>query len=449
MKSVGMPYEWVRRTILGGSDRDTADGHRSFDASGDQMQFHLKLPKTSPTTRMGRDSLLSTLARLIASGDAASKADLARATGLSRSLIEPSVNTLIELGVVKRAGAKDSTGRGRPGEMLAMDPRSCLILVADCGFAHCTLAVLDLRQRLLASEQIEIPIGDDTDALLSYFADRLLGMVNELGLGDIPRRLVFGSPGFVDRVEGEVFPLARSRTSSWDGYPVATRMSELIGGPVQMEHDVALRAIGEAFTSPTTRGPLAYVKVSSGIGLAIVSASGELQLGADGFAGQISHVKVTDEEVTCACGNDGCLGAVASMMVIAESLDIDIAQAGWTESLLGLIQNQDARAIRAVKRSGEFVGQAVVDLIHFINPERVVIGGNLVRSSDHLLAGVRSIVYTRGLPFTTRSLIVSAPLLGGHSGIAGALGVALLSELSAQSFSDRLAGDNTAKPAAG
>jgi len=413
------------------------------------MQFHLKLPKGSPTPRMSRDSLLSTLARLIASGDANSKADLARATGLSRSLIEPSVNTLIELGVVKRTGAKDSHGRGRPGEMLDLDPSSRLILVADCGYAHCTLAILDLRQRLLASEQVEILVTDPADAVLSDLSDHLLRMIDELGLSDIPRRLVFGSPGFVDRSEGEVYPLARGRTSPWDGYPVTARMSELIGGPAQMEHDVALRAIGEAFTSPTTRGALAYIKVSSGIGLALVSASGELQLGADGYAGQISHVKVTDEAIECTCGNHGCLGAVASMMAIAESLGIDVTNPGWTESLLDMIKEQDPRAVRAVKRSGELVGQAVVDLIHFINPERVVIGGNLVRSSDHLLAGVRSIVYTRGLPFTTRSLEVGAPLLGGQSGIAGALGVALLSELSAESFSQRLGDAGTGTSVAG
>jgi len=402
------------------------------------MQFHLKLPGAVPSARMGRDALMSTLAQLIASGEAGSKADLARATGLSRTMVEPAVTSLVELGLVRPTGFRDSPGRGRPGDLLALSADYGLILVADCGYAHCTLAVFDLTQRLLASEEVEISITDDPETRLFDLASRLLAMVERLGMSDIPRRMILGSTGFVDRVKGEVFPPARSAASSWDGYPVVDFLAGVIDGPVHLEHDVALRALGEALTEPTSRGPLAYIKVSSGIGLAMVSPSGELQVGADGFAGQIAHVRVTDDLIACTCGNTGCLNAVASMLALADSFAIDTTSSTWYNELLALIKNQDPQAIRSVKRSGEYIGQAVVDLIHLINPERVIIGGNLAMNSDHLLAGIRSVVYNLGLPVSTRSLTVDAPLLGANSGIVGGLAVGMINELSAESIRRRI-----------
>jgi len=398
------------------------------------MQFQLRLPTSTITARPGRDALASTLAQLIVSGAAGSKADLARATGLSRTMIEPSVDRLLEMGVVRTIGKKGAGRRSRPGETLAIDPSLCLILVADCGFAHCTLAVFDVSQRLLASESLHLLISEEADERICRLAARLLAMVEELGLNALPRRMVFGSAGFVDRSGGRVIFPPHAASSSWDGYPLAERMSALIGGHVHLEHDVALRAIGEASVEPTARGSLAYVKVGSGIGLALVSASGSLEIGADGFAGQIAHVRVTDDPVQCSCGNTGCLGAVASMLAMAASLDINSAELGWSDALLGLIRAQDPRAVRAVKLSGEYIGQAIVDLINLVNPERVVLGGNLAGSSVHLLAAVRSVIYDRGLPVTTRSLTVSAPRLGAHSGIAGGLAVALAMELAPEAF---------------
>jgi predicted NBD/HSP70 family sugar kinase len=107
-------------------------------------------------------------------------------------------------------------------------------------------------------------------------------MLRDLGLEDVQRTLVMGLPGPVDHWGGMV--VRPPIMPGWDGYPVVEAASSLIGGRVLLENDVNLRVLGEARAYPPDRGPVAYVKVGTGIGLGIVSIDGTLLRGADGAA---------------------------------------------------------------------------------------------------------------------------------------------------------------------
>jgi predicted NBD/HSP70 family sugar kinase len=234
--------------------------------------------------------------------------------------------------------------------------------------------------------------------------------------------LVIGLPGPVDTSRG--IPVKPPIMPGWDGYPVADTLRAEFGCPVLVENDVNLRALGEARALPPDQSPLLYIKVSSGIGGGLVTATGELYHGADGSAGDIGHVRVHDApDVLCRCGNYGCIEAVASAPAILRRLrELDISDSKiptTQEELHAALRMNEKLTVGLIREAAERIGEVVANLVHFYNPARIVVGGGLTVPSDDLLAGIRAVVYRRALPLATRNLVISRPVLSEWSGTGG------------------------------
>jgi predicted ArsR family transcriptional regulator len=87
--------------------------------------------------------------RLIRAGEAVTRAELARRTGLSRSTVAQRVDALLAHELVYEAGGSASTG-GRPPTVLAFNREAGVVLAADLGATHSRLAVADLAGAPLA-----------------------------------------------------------------------------------------------------------------------------------------------------------------------------------------------------------------------------------------------------------------------------------------------------------
>ena len=212
-----------------------------------------------------------------------------------------------------------------------------------------------------------------------------------------------------------------------------------------VENDVNLRALGEARILPPDQSPLLYIKVSSGIGGGLVTATGELYHGADGSAGDIGHVRVHDApDVLCRCGNYGCIEAVASAPAILRRLadaELDTSEhkvPTTLEELSAALRVNEKLTVGLIREAAERIGEVVANLVHFYNPSRIVVGGGLTVPSDDLLAGIRAVVYRRALPFATRNLVISQPALGEWSGTAGGLVLGIEHALTVEALSPAL-----------
>src|SRR2546430_5864743 len=130
----------------------------------------------SRTTGMGRRvadaSAMSPLLRHIADGTAVTRADLAHATGLSRSTVTQRVDTLMSVGLVVEGGMAPSGG-GRPGVVLNLNPNAGLILSADLGATHARLAVSDLTGHELGSLSDNIDIDQEPTHVLGWVDQHL------------------------------------------------------------------------------------------------------------------------------------------------------------------------------------------------------------------------------------------------------------------------------------
>ena len=85
-----------------------------------------------------------------------------------------------------------------------------------------------------------------------------------------------------------------------------------------------------------------------------------------------------------------------------------------------LVDSGDLGAIQAVRQAGRTLGEVLSASINFLNPEVICVGGMMAAAGEHLLAGVREIVYQRGMPLATQNLDISAARLSREAGLIGA-----------------------------
>src|SRR6478609_3325232 len=127
------------------------DSHSQTAPGGGLTLPTLKLTRPGLLARADARVLQSTLAQLVASGRASSRADLTKITGLARSTVSSYVSQLVQRGILAELGSRAASGRGRPADALGLDPAAGVVLAIDLGARHCTIAIAELGQRILAS----------------------------------------------------------------------------------------------------------------------------------------------------------------------------------------------------------------------------------------------------------------------------------------------------------
>lgn len=385
------------------------------------------------------NSLPSQVALLVASHTAQSKAALVRETGLPRSTVSACVDTLIRHGLLTPTGTI-AVDRGRPAERLAINEKLGLLALADVGARHTMLAVADMNMRLLACERHIIDVSAFSPSeFLDWLAEQLWRLAGKTR-PDLPmRHAVLGLPARLDMRDGS--PIRPPIMPGWDAFDTVGYLGEALGCPVMVENDTNLRALGDAAIMPASEQPLIEVKIGTGIGGGIIGSDGRIFHGFNGAAGEVGHT-CFDPRIRrrCACGQTGCLEAVAAVPAMLRRLQelSPAAEAPTTvEQLIERLRDGNLGAEQTVEEAGEAIGTMIATLCNVLNPRHVIVGGMIVEASDELLTVIRTTVYRKARPLTTRNLTIGRSPLGRFNGLAGALVLATDRALSAEHLLDR------------
>ncbi len=379
----------------------------------------------SDPTAISRSSGPGDLFQLLRDGRLYTRSDLAARTGLARSTVAAKVAQLLDSGLVALAGEASSTG-GRPPAPFAFNPAARVVLAVDLGAVHARLAITDLVGNVLVEHGEPMRIGDGPVKIL----DRVARIGTELlaGSGRSAAELVgigVGLPGPVEHSTGR--PINPPIMPGWDGFDVPGRLQTTFSAPVLVDNDVNIMALGEHNSVWPEVDHLLFVKIATGIGSGIIN-DGRIARGAQGAAGDIGHIAVLGgSDIPCRCGNFGCLEAVASGAALAQALQTDGLGAGVIE----LVRSGDVRAIGAVRQAGREIGGVLAACVSVLNPSVIVIGGSMAAAGEHLLAGIREVVYQRSLPLATQHLRIVSSRTEGRAGVIGAAAMAAEYALSA------------------
>ncbi|MDX6588611.1 MAG: hypothetical protein QOI31_3084 [Solirubrobacterales bacterium] len=356
----------------------------------------------------------------------ASRAELARATELSRSTISTIVGDLMEAGlVVERDGQPGGEAHaGRPGVMVALDSSAGLALAIDFGHRHLRVAVSDLSHTVLAERWRELDVDQSASEGLAEagkFVDEVLAEA------EVERSRVIGAvmglPAPINRVTGTVWD--SSILPGWAGIDAAAEASSRLNLPVVVENDANLGALAElTWGAAKGRSEVAYLKVASGVGGGLISG-GRLSHGVGGTAGEIGHTIVDMNGPVCRCGNHGCLETLASARAVANLLSVSRREQISTRRMLELCESGDAATRRLIGDAGRALGVAVANLCNIVNPETVVIGGDMALAGDVLLDPVREVVHRNAIPSAAADTEIVAGVLGERAEMLGALALVM------------------------
>lgn len=368
-----------------------------------------------------------------------SRAEIARATGLARSTVSQRIDGLLALGVVVEEGDVRSTG-GRPATQLRLNQAAGVVLAADLGAHHDRLAVADLGGNVLAEHTAERPIAQGPALILGWVREHFLALLAQLGVGvERVAGIGIGVPGPVEFAAGRA--VRPPIMPGWHEVSIPEHFAESFPGvAVLVDNDVNIMAAGEHRTAWSAVPDLIFVKVATGIGAGIISG-GRLQRGAQGAAGDIGHIRAGEHhDAICACGNAGCIEAVASGPALARRLRELGHDANGTMDVVGLVHHGSPDAVRMVREAGRMLGEVIAHAINLLNPSVVVIGGELAQAEQPLFAGIREAIYRRSSCLATDRLEIVRTRLGDRAGVVGASALALDQCLAAAVVDRRLAG---------
>ena len=365
---------------------------------------------------------------LIATGTAQTRSSIAEKTGMSRSSVTERLEALFDADLI-RENAVLKPVRGRPTKLLTLNSTSRLVLAADVGEDHTRVVVTDLAGSIQAEKVGAIPVSAGAETTVAWILDTGLELI--ASIGEEPDKLIGAAlavPAPVDFDRGEV--TGPSIMTSWERIQLEPLVQRVLEVPVIVENDVNARGFGEYQAHWRSYDEVLYVKAGTGIGSAIIS-DGSLFRGANGAAGDIGHIRLEpDTGPLCRCGSLGCVEAFASGWSIVRDLEAAGLKVADTAAAMALVASGSPQAIHLLRNAGRRLGQAVSYAVSLLNPKLVIVSGSLTQNNQHLLTGVRELVYQNALPLATRDLMVVAGRGDHHSGVTGAARLAISRALS-------------------
>jgi predicted NBD/HSP70 family sugar kinase len=278
-----------------------------------------------------------------------SRADLARATHLTRVTTSDLAAELLAEGLVEELGTRTNQGVGKPAILIGVVPDSRLTITLDLSDEEVFgAALVDLAGTILDRRVVKRDgrMGDEAVELAAKLASEVATNADGrlLGLG-------VGSPGVVSP-DGVVL---EAPNRGWYDVDLAGRLADAIDVPTHVANDANAAALGELAAGEPDRS-LLLIKVGHGVGAGLV-LDGHLVLGEHFAAGELGHVVVDPRGDDCACGLRGCLETVIAAPLLRRRL------AG----------SDSPERVRAA--AGRRLGVALAPVVSTLNLHEVVLSG--------------------------------------------------------------------------
>ncbi|WP_435156286.1 ROK family protein [Haladaptatus sp. DFWS20] len=272
----------------------------------------------------------------------------------------------------------------------------------------------------LGATNVRAVVGDETATIVGRARDKTPSGPTGRAVTDVVLRVVrqacdhagvtptdvggagIGSMGTMDST-ARVITVPANVSTEIGSIPLVDPLSELLATDnVHLRNDTIAAVIGERFlTHPDTEN-LAYITISSGIGVGII-ANGEVVWGRDGNAGEIGHTTIDIHGfMECSCGRDGhweayCSGSNIPRFVRAlhqentVETDLPIENSEFTAEHLFEYGGTDTFADHVIDRLAHLNTAGVANIVHAYDPSIISIGGAVaLNNPEHVVEPIKS-----------------------------------------------------------
>jgi glucokinase len=311
------------------------------------------------------------------------------------------------------------------------------VIAVDLGGTQVRVARCDEAGTILAHTRTDTAAREGPNVIIAQI-ERLIDEMRDGLSNDEIVGIGVGTPGPVDGRTGVIYEAPNLQ--GWINIPLRTILTERTGLHVEVGNDANSAALGEwLFGSGRGTDHFAYVTISTGIGGGIINDR-HLLLGRKGIGGEVGHMVVQAGGYPCGCGNFGCWETLAAGPALARHAAEAVATG--VPTLLSEIAAQravtpgdvataaragDKLALQIMEREGEYIGIGLVNILHLYSPDRIAIGGGVMKSADLFMPAIHRTVQTYAMtPY--RAAEIGLATLGDHTGVLGAAALVLVPE---------------------
>ncbi|MDF2713449.1 MAG: sugar kinase [Paenibacillus sp.] len=365
-----------------------------------------------------------------------SRADIAKRIALTPPTVTNIVNELLEEKFVVESEVGASSG-GRKPILLKLNSQSFSIIGIDVGGNTIKSLLTDLDANIIRENRRSMPPRPDAETFLAELHQSVSDLIGSAGSDRPVIGIGIGMHGLVNPEEGvSVFaPNLHLRNVN-----IRDSLEGAFGLPVYVENDVVAMALGEQwFGGGQETDHFICVNIGVGVGAGII-LNRQIFRGSSYSAGEIGHTTVDLNGPRCNCGNYGCLQTLVSGLAIAESVQNEIAlgrrsklqpsASGNLQSITGELvceaaKEGDELAVEAFRKAGRLLGIGLTNMIHTLNPQKIILGGGVAQAGTLLTEPLAETVKERALESSVRHLKIETSRLGNRATAIGAVTIVL------------------------
>ncbi|MBQ9215521.1 MAG: ROK family protein [Prevotella sp.] len=273
------------------------------------------------------------------------------------------------------------------------------VVGVDIRLDRTTYALVDIRGYILAQDYFQTTDYPDINDYVTALSERIIMLVEEYGGYEMVRSVGVSAPS-ASSVTGCI---EHAANLPWKGVvPLATMLRDRLGLAVAVANDAHITALSEkAYGSAHGMKDFVVVSIShGGLGSCFFS-NGQPHLGYNGFAGEVGHTCVQIGGRECGCGKRGCLETYCSKAGLIKTAEELIAESKEPTLLSDLIDlsiksiadccdKGDKVAIEVYRRTGEMLGLGLANYASILNPEAIILTGDMTEAGKWLLKPMRA-----------------------------------------------------------
>ncbi len=350
-----------------------------------------------------------------------SRADLARQMHIGRGMVTSLVDELLAEEAIYEGETVDAP-RGRKPKMLFVRTRDRLVVAIDVRFSRTYMMLGDFAGNAVATDAFDTVVDP------SQFIDTIVARTQQLldahkvsgrceGIGLVV-------PGMVDQRTGRIL---NSPQLGWRDVDVRDAIAKATGLAVHIENAPIACALAHTWLGQRSKeggSDFAYVTVSDGVGVGIV-VNGQVIRGHSHTAGEFGHIPLDLGGPLCLCGNRGCLEAhTSNLATLSRYLGRELASEETRQYLrdsglsvadvIARARSGDERAAFALDETARFLGLGIAMIISALNPEHVIVGGEITDAWDRIEPIIRRVIQERALT----SSAAATPILVEPPGVS-------------------------------
>ncbi|SDN26820.1 ROK family transcriptional regulator [Actinomyces ruminicola] len=313
-----------------------------------------------------------------------SRADVAAATGMTRSTASRLADDLVSAGILSELEPSPASGPGRPAVPLAPARGTFVAIGLEVNVSRMAVRAIDLSGQVLA-ERVVLDDFEASDP--AQVLPRLAELATEaLALDTVRHARKVGAaialPGLVSHET-----LLRAPNLGWERIDPRPFLAEALqpdGLVLHLGNEAnfgALTAGRSRPAAPHSAPSYIYLSGENGIGAGIVR-EGQVMLGVSGFAGEIGHIQADPTGPLCTCGNRGCVERYAGRQLILAAAGLE--PTAGPDQLVAAWEAGEPQARRAVTRAAQALGVGLGAAINILDIPTVILGGHLAPLSEIL-----------------------------------------------------------------